>query len=588
MSVAEPNSILLIPCHPQWSYVLAGIKKILRINPSGASPTDSDVLFQPSTKYFDCDNSASAIELLRQNDFDGVFLSSGESASPDSIVNLFRNQQVLNGMPDGVVLIDRETRVHWANQCLTNWCRLESPVGAKFNELFDQVEIIGPDFCPFKSVGASGCPSRTFIKTGASNFYQIHAAPIQQSETNSEFLIVTVRDVTEERIQAQKLEAIHKAGLELADLKPEEVFDMGVEERIELLKSNIIHYTSDLLNFNVVEIRLKDSETGRLETLLSEGINSEASKQELYARANGNGVTGFVAATGKSYLCEDTDKDPLYIEGLEGARSSLTVPLILHEEVIGSFNVESDEPNTFTEGDLQFLEIFSRDIAVALNTLDLLAAENAHVAIQNTQAITSAVGAPIDEILNQTVNVMDNFIGHDTEIKEKLRDVLNNALKIKQLIKNVGEEMAPIEVAAARRVEQPSLLRGRHVLVIDDDESVRQDAHRLLEKQGCIVETAYRGTQALLILQNCNEKYDAIISDIRLPDLKGYDLLLKLKDVMESPPLILMTGFGYDPGHQVVKTRQAGMPPEAFLYKPFRVDQLISTVEYMVRANSPS
>ena len=48
---------------------------------------------------------------------------------------------------------------------------------------------------------------------------------------------MTVRDVTEERTQAQKLEAIHKAGLELADLKPEEVFEMGVEERIELLKS---------------------------------------------------------------------------------------------------------------------------------------------------------------------------------------------------------------------------------------------------------------------------------------------------------------------------------------------------------------
>lgn len=563
---------------------MSRIKKILRICLSGASPTDSDVLSQPSTKYFDCDDSETAVELLKKNDFDGVYLSS--EGNEENITNLFRNQQILNGMPDGVVLIDRDTKVHWANRCFENWCTTAEPVGQKFNDLFENVEIIGPDFCPFKSVSASGCPSRTFIKTASAKFFQIHAAPIHQSVTNCEFLIVTVRDVTEERTQAQKLEAIHKAGLELADLKPEEVFDMGIEERIELLKSNIIHYTRDLLNFKVIEIRLIDSQTSRLETLLSEGINSEASKQELYARANGNGVTGFVAATGKSYLCEDTDKDPLYIEGLEGARSSLTVPLILYEEVIGSFNVESEKPNTFTEGDLQFLEIFSRDVAMALNTLDLLAAEKSNVAFKNTEAITSAVGEPIDEILNQTVNVMDNFIGHDTEVKEKLRDVLNNALKIKQIIKNVGEEMAPGEAAAVRRVEKPSLLRGRHVLVIDDDESVRQDAHRLLEKQGCIVETAYRGTQALLILQNCNEKYDAIISDIRLADLKGYDLLLKLKDVMEDPPLILMTAFGYDPGHQVVKARQAGMPTEAFLYKPFRVDQLISTVEYVVRAKS--
>ncbi len=54
---------------------------------------------------------------------------------------------------------------------------------------------------------------------------------------------------------------------------------MTVEERIELLKSNILHYTQDLLNFNVVEIRLLDSETGKLEPLLAEGIIPEAASR---------------------------------------------------------------------------------------------------------------------------------------------------------------------------------------------------------------------------------------------------------------------------------------------------------------------
>ena len=142
--------------------------------------------------------------------------------------------------------------------------------------------------------------------------------------------------------------------------------------------------------------------------------------------------------------------------------------------------------------------------------------------LSNTQAISSAVGSPIDEILNQTVNVMDNFIGHDTDVKDKLRDVINNALKIKHLIKNIGEKMAPNEVVpSAYRGEYNQVLHGRHVLVIDDDESVRQDAIDCWKNRVCIVETAYRGTEALLILENCNDKYDAIISDIRLPDIKG-------------------------------------------------------------------
>ena len=45
-----------------------------------------------------------------------------------------------------------------------------------------------------------------------------------------------------------------------------------------------------------------------------------------------------------------------------------------------------------------------------------------------------------------------------------------------------------------------------------------------------------------------------------------------------------MTGFGYDPGHSIVKARQAGLR-QAVLYKPFRLDQLLETVELVVRAS---
>ena len=145
-------------------------------------------------------------------------------------------------------------------------------------------------------------------------------------------MIVTVRDVTDEMLQKKKLAAIHKAGMELADLKPEELMNMPIEERIELLKSDILHYTGELLNYDVVEIRLLDSKTGRLEPLLAVGMVPEAEGRALYAQPQHNGVTGFVAATGKSYLCEDTLEDPLYIAGAKDAKSSLTVPLILHAQ----------------------------------------------------------------------------------------------------------------------------------------------------------------------------------------------------------------------------------------------------------------
>ena len=90
-----------------------------------------------------------------------------------------------------------------------------------------------------------------------------------------------------------------------------------------------------------------------------------AANRELYACKEGNGVTGFVAATGQSYLCADTAHDPHYIAGAAGARSSMTVPLKFQDEVIGTLNVESPRVNGFGPDDLQFTELFSKEIASA-------------------------------------------------------------------------------------------------------------------------------------------------------------------------------------------------------------------------------
>ena len=76
--------------------------------------------------------------------------------------------------------------------------------------------------------------------------------------------------------------------------------------------------------------------------------------------------------------------------------------------------------------------------------------------------------------------------------------------------------------------------------------------------------------------------YDVVIADIRLPDMTGYELLVKLREIIDSVPMVLMTGFGYDPGHSIVKARQAGI--DLVLFKPFRVDQLLDTVERALAA----
>jgi len=525
--------------------------------------------------------SLQALVQLARDEFDGLYVAGNHLSEALRLGRLLQNERILDGMPDGVSLVDIDNAILWANTRFNEWCGEEDVTGKSFYPALGNPEILGPDFCPFHTALATGEASSSTLRSG-DRYFQTHAAPICDAEGESQHLIVTVRDVTAEMLQQQKLVAIHKAGIELADLTPEEVFNMGVEERIELLKSNILHYTQDLLSFDVVEIRVLDEQTGQLEPLLSYGIDDVAASRPLFAEPSDNGVTGFVAATGKSYLCEDTVEDPLYLTGFQGAKSSLTVPLILHDQVIGTFNVESPEPRAFGESDLQFLEIFSRDIAVALNTLELMVAQSASTAQESCEAIHGAVALPVDEILNDAVNVMERYIGHEPEVVDRLKRILKNARDIKQVIHNVGQTMAPAEaVPASPDIKKHAKLRGRRVLVVDADDSVRNDAHALLERYGCEVETAHEGGEAVFMVRNCgpHADYDVIIADIRLPDVSGYDLLTRLRDVVDPVPLVLMTGFGYDPGHSIVKARQAGLHAKAILYKPFRLDQLLETVE---------
>lgn len=531
-----------------------------------------------------------ALELLRTNQYDALLIGDSQIDNAIDRERFLQNYFILDKIPDGIALLDNENRIVWANRPLTAVFNPAGMAGMNFYDALGKPQILGPTANPLSAALAQRKSSWTTIKVGDNRYFKITATPVPDATGRVEHLIVSVNDVTQTTLERQKLEALHEAGVALADLTPDEIHEMDVEQRIDLLKANVLHYTQHILNFNVIEIRLLEHETGQLIPLLSVGIDSDISKKPLYARAQGNGVTGFVVATGKSYLCEDTTNDPLYLDGLIGAKSSLTVPLIYHDQVIGSFNVESPEVGAFSESDLQFLEIFSRDIAIALNTLELLVAQRAETAMKSVEAIHSAVALPIDSILNDAVHVIEKYIGHDPEVVRRLRSILKNARDIKQVIQKVGEKMAPTTAAPGthKDASRPGL-RNRRVLVIDADPEVRNSAHLLLERYGCIVETATEGNEALLMVRNSGPEhaYSSIIADIRLPDMDGYQLLLKLKEMIDKPPLVLMTGFGYDPGHTIVKSRREGLAPNAVLYKPFRLDQLLETVEQMIANDDP-
>ncbi len=108
--------------------------------------------------------------------------------------------------------------------------------------------------------------------------------------------------------------------------------------------------------------------------------------------------------------------------------------------------------------------------------------------------------------------------------------------------------------------EVRSALAGRRILIVGRDETVTSSARTMLAPYGCFVESAGNGNQACEMVSNhrFGELFDAILAEISLPDMSGYELFLKLKQLLEDVPMALVCGFEFDPAPMLAKARHAG------------------------------
>jgi DNA-binding response OmpR family regulator/GAF domain-containing protein len=537
-------------------------------------------LRQGLTEHFEvveAPTMARALPLIRSELFTAVVVETRQLGSVRWAGSLIQADEILEAIADGVAVVDPELKILWVNPEFRRLIAPDiEPVGTKFFRALASPELIDSDRNPFEEAAGTHQAASGLYRVEANRYLRLTVTPVLGPGGELCQLIALTHDATAQEMQKQKLDAIHRAGEELEDLTPEELNELGVEERIDLLKFNIVRHMKDLLGLDFIEFRLLDRTTGKLIPLVSVGMTHLAATRELYARREGNGVTGFVAATGKSYLCRDTSEDALYLEGASGARSSLTVPLLFHGTVIGTLNVENMQPNAFDDRDRQFLEIYGRSVASALNTLELLQVEKMVATTASVDAINRELALPIDDILNDATIVLDRYAGHDEDLIGRLRHLLYRAREIKSLVQKAGTTLASEGKPGTARAPLP--LTGVRVLVVDSEEAIRQEAQRSLSQQGAEVETARDGMVAIAMARQT--PYSVALADIRLPDLNGYEVYSRLREAQPGMPVILMTGFGYDPHHSIVKARKEGL--QTVLYKPFRTD-LMKTIEQTLR-----
>ena len=433
-----------------------------------------------------------------------------------------------------------------------------------------------------------GVLRETAPSSGAANRRRFHSASgaweVEASRLSDDRVLGILFDASGRAHFAQLMDSVDAAGGELLDLDAQIVNPLNVAERLALLEGKVVDAMERIFQEPNFQVRLRDREHGKLELVIARGIPPLKVGESIYARPDGNGMSGRVAATGESYLCRDPQHDPLYRTGLPGCQCAITVPLLLQERVVGVLDVESTEADRYGEEHRLALETYGRYVAMALNILDMLIVERYTTSERISALVRDEVAIPVQRLREAATAVAAGRLqGHE---------MLENALvSLETRLKTATA--GPRTVLGVDRLTSDArrdpALAGKRILVADDDPAVREAIQGILNDCGAAAECASDGGSALELIASAaaaGRPFDLVITDIRMPDRNGYEVFRTTRDMCPNTAVLLMTGFGYDPNHSIVRSSQEGL--SGVLFKPFQATALLDEVRKALSPAAPA
>jgi len=490
-------------------------------------------------------------------------LIAGEAANGDP-----RVAAALDGLGEGVAVVVDRGEIVWMNDRLAD----HSP--EMLRRFADCCHDAIGEFMTHPEV-LDGESIRTDFRHG-DRTYDVICSPMPDDPTRHT-VAALVSDVTELKRTEALIEEIDAAGGDLLDLDPDTVNPLDVAARLRLIEDKVVRTMRSVVGFEHFEVRIVDRRSGQLELVMGAGMDPLSIGERLFARAEENGISGWVAAQGKAYLCRDAAKDPMYRVGIPSCGSSLTVPLRLRDRVVGVLNVESEQVDAFDERDQLLVELYGRYVAMAVNILDMLVVERYTTNRAFSSTVLGELRDPLDAITRHAAELRSTYIG-DAAMLGRLDAILASVDLVRQRV--LACSSGPQTILGAGEWDQEPVddpvVKGRRIIVADDEPAIRDAIKDLLEQRGARVEAYADGAGAIESLEADGGDVDLVISDVRMPDRNGYEVFRSARSHAPQASIILMTGFGYDPNHSIVRSSQEGL--EAFLFKPFRVSQLVEEV----------
>jgi CheY-like chemotaxis protein len=118
-----------------------------------------------------------------------------------------------------------------------------------------------------------------------------------------------------------------------------------------------------------------------------------------------------------------------------------------------------------------------------------------------------------------------------------------------------------------------NIIRGKRILLVDDEPSVREAFRMMLKFDGHSVSEANNGAEALDLFSK--GQFDLVMTDFEMPVMKGNELAVRIKKLAPKQPILMITAHGKELG-------DSENPVDSILNKPFTMDNLREAIEKLL------
>jgi signal transduction histidine kinase/ActR/RegA family two-component response regulator len=162
---------------------------------------------------------------------------------------------------------------------------------------------------------------------------------------------------------------------------------------------------------------------------------------------------------------------------------------------------------------------------------------------------------------------------HEGNIEVESQPGRGTTFNIKLPVAKLSSTSKHVSPEAPANVIQRKPSRKLRLLVVDDEPSVRELLHELLESEGHVVVTASNASDALVLFRA--SKFDVIYTDIGMPGMSGWELARAIRELDAEVPMVVITGWGDEVGSE----RQKAAGVDRVVTKPFSADRIIELTE---------